>query len=213
MSSKAKLNRVVFKVPRSLDFFTEGGLTSQIGYGRDWWGIVVLKELVDNALDGCESVDIAPKIKIVLEADSLTVSDNGPGLPESTIAASLDYGLRVSDKIAYCSPSRGQLGNALKCLWAVPYVCSDDQHGVVEVDSRGLHFKVEIKGSNNDPQIVPLTPRKGFVKKGTIVKVTWPGIATCQTTPKSRVFTKWSSSLHCSTHTLHFLFRHLAKTR
>ena len=33
---------------------------------------------------------------------------------------SLDYLVRVSDKSYYISPTRGQLGNALKCLWARP---------------------------------------------------------------------------------------------
>ena len=43
---------------------------------------------------------------------------------ETTLERSLDYLVRVSDKAHYVSPSRGQLGNALKCVWAAPYVMS-----------------------------------------------------------------------------------------
>jgi DNA topoisomerase VI subunit B len=104
-----KLVRQTFVKSRSLDFFTTTGLSAQIGYGRSDWPAVLLKELIDNALDACEAADVVPTIKIVVKEDSLAVADNGPGLPEPTIAASLDYTVRVSDKINYISPTRGQL--------------------------------------------------------------------------------------------------------
>jgi len=141
------LHRQIFTVDRSLDFFTESGLSAQIGYGRRDWPAVLLKEILDNSLDACESVEIVPSIKISLEKDSLTVSDNGPGLPESTVAASLDYAVRVSDKINYLSPTRGQLGNALKCVWALPYVASGNSQGLVEVHARGVHH---VTGANRE---------------------------------------------------------------
>ena len=64
-----------------------------------------------------------------------TVEDNGPGMSQELIQRSLDYEIRVSDKMYYVSPSRGQLGNALKCLWAAPYAIDRrESPGHVEVD-------------------------------------------------------------------------------
>jgi DNA topoisomerase VI subunit B len=179
VSSAHKLVRQVFTKKRQLDFFNENGLAAQIGYARRWWPAVLLKELLDNALDICESADIVPTITVTVTEDSLTVSDNGTGLPASTLETSLNYELRVSDKIMYVAPTRGQLGNALKTVWVLPYVASDDARGLVEVDACGIHHRITISGSSQDPQIVHTT-QKSVVKNGTILKVTWPGLARSQ---------------------------------
>ncbi len=112
----ATLDRQLFTTNRTLEFFTEKELQMQIGHGRPLWPIALIKELIDNALDACEQAGIPPEIEITVEPDAVTVRDNGPGLPESTLRRSLDYLVRVSDKSYYVSPSRGQLGNALKCV-------------------------------------------------------------------------------------------------
>jgi hypothetical protein len=44
------LHRQIFTADRSLDFFTESGLSAQIGYGRRDWPAVLLKEILDNSL-------------------------------------------------------------------------------------------------------------------------------------------------------------------
>src|SRR5262245_16624904 len=110
------LQREVFETTRQLEYFSEKELSMQLGAAPARWGVVLIKELVDNALDACETARITPEIGITLTADGLTVTDNGPGLPPGLIERSLDYDVRVSDKTCYVSPSRGQLGNALKCL-------------------------------------------------------------------------------------------------
>src|SRR5712692_2898948 len=196
MSTTHKLTRQVFTKKRQLDFFTESGLTAQIGYGRRWWPAVLLKELVYNALDASEVSDTVPVVSVVLEADSLTVRDNGPGLPESTIASSLDYELRVSDKILYVAPSRGQLGNALKAVWVMPYVVSGDSLGLVEVDARAVHHRTEISGTNQDPKILRST-KKSSVMNGTIIKVHWPQLASLQADSESADFYKVIAKFAC----------------
>src|SRR5262245_11420346 len=55
----------------------------------------------------------------------------------------LDDAVRISDKSHYVSPTRGQLGNALKCLWAAPFVVSGER-GLVEVAARGVRHRVEV---------------------------------------------------------------------
>ena len=103
------LERATFEVSRELEFFSEKELTMQIGHRREWWSVALLKELIDNALDACETAGIPPEIDATFDDDGFSVRDNGPGLPAETITGSLDYLKRVSDKTFYVSPTRGQL--------------------------------------------------------------------------------------------------------
>ena len=171
------LKRAAFTTNRALEFFTESELRTQIGYGRKMWPAVIAKELIDNALDACETAGVSPIITIRLDAGALTVSDNGAGLPTTTIQQSLDYAVRVSDKKHYISPTRGQLGNALKCVWAVPFVISGNSYGKVEVTSCGEQRTIEVRLNrvSQAPDIaVQSVP---FVQSGTSIKVYWPEIA------------------------------------
>lgn len=61
MPGSGTFKRTAFRTSRSMDFFTESELTRQIGYPQNLWPLVLLKELIDNALDACESADIPPK--------------------------------------------------------------------------------------------------------------------------------------------------------
>src|SRR5215204_5428156 len=99
------LDRTTFQMSRLLEFFSEKELQMQIGFPMPAWPIALLKELIDNALDACETAGILPDIEVTLGNDALSVQDNGPGLPASTIERSLDYLVRVSDKAHYVSPS------------------------------------------------------------------------------------------------------------
>lgn len=84
-------------------------MTAQIGHGVADWPLVILKELVDNTLDSTEEAGIAPEIAISVRTDpgSITITDNGPGIPAATVADVLDYSVRVSSREAYVSPTRG----------------------------------------------------------------------------------------------------------
>ena len=103
------------------------------------------------------------------------MQDNGPGLPEKTLKRSLDYLVRVSDKSFYVSPTRGQLGNALKCVWAAPFV-ANGEYGLIEVMTRGMTYGVDVKLNHlvQEPEL-KLSQKPGFVKNGTLVKIHWPG--------------------------------------
>jgi DNA topoisomerase VI subunit B len=175
----ATLQRTTFETSRLLEFFTEKELTMQIGHRRAVWPLALLKELLDNALDACETAGITPQILVTVESDRLTVEDNGPGLPAATLERSLDYLVRVSDKAHYVSPTRGQLGNALKCLWAAPYVV-DGEHGHVEVWSHGQHHTIDVHLDRiaQAPQLAHAV-EAGLVKSGTRLALHWAGIASC----------------------------------
>ena len=49
------LIRQTFKQNRTLEFFSEKELSMQLGHSRRFWPIAILKELIDNSLDACET--------------------------------------------------------------------------------------------------------------------------------------------------------------
>ena len=174
VKTMATLERITFETSRELEFFTEKELQMQIGHDRDYWPIAILRELVDNALDACEMAGVSPVIDVGIEADAFTVQDNGPGLPANTIAGSLNYLNRVSDKSFYVSPTRGQMGNALKVIYAAPFVTSGES-GRVEIWTGGNHHTVEMSLDRiAQKPVIEHEVEEGFVKNGTIVKVHWP---------------------------------------
>ena len=99
-----------------MEFCTRRELINQTGHEVYEWPLVVIKELVDNALDACEEAEIAPVIAITVRGHSIIIKDNGPGIPAQTIKGVLDYNIRVSSREAYVSPTRGAQGNALKTM-------------------------------------------------------------------------------------------------
>jgi DNA topoisomerase VI subunit B len=173
------LQREVFETKRQLEYFSSNALSMQLGAGPARWGVVLIKELIDNALDACETARIAPQIRIILTPDGFTVIDNGPGLPPALIERSLDYDIRVSDKIYYVSPSRGQLGNALKCLWAAPYAVDADHPGHVEVVSLGVehHIAVTVDRIAQEPRLKHRMADAPICRNGTSITIFAPKIA------------------------------------
>jgi DNA topoisomerase VI subunit B len=174
-TSKTILHRTAFTTSRALGFFSEKELAMQLGFAADFWPIALLKELLDNALDACETAGVAPEITVEVAPQTLTVRDNGPGLPRQVLERSLDYLVRISDKAHYASPSRGQLGNALKCLWAAPYVLSAWRHGRVDVATGGVRYQIDVTvdALAQEPQLVLTTHEDAMIKSGTSITVHW----------------------------------------
>jgi DNA topoisomerase VI subunit B len=190
------LARTTFQTSRLLEFFSEKELAMQIGFPKEQWPLALLKELLDNALDACETASILPDIEVTLEPNRLSVRDHGPGLPVKTLKRSLNYLVRVSDKAHYVSPSRGQLGNALKCLWAAPYVVHGDA-GSVEITTGGITHRVAVTLDRiaQQPDLHHLPLPDGVVKKGTLVQLIWPGIAGCLDLEADPTFYKSAATL------------------
>ncbi len=170
----AKLERQVFETSRELEFFTQKELMMQIGHDEEMWPLTILKELIDNALDACEVSGTAPEIEIVIDEDGFSVQDNGPGLPEPTIQRSMNYLVRVSDKAYYVSPTRGQMGNALKAIWAAGFVANEK--GIIEVATLGNRYIVTVSLDRiaQKPRMVLEAKEDGVVKTGTFNRVHWP---------------------------------------
>ena len=169
------LSRTTFETNRALEFFSERELTMQMGFSRRDWPIALTKELIDNGLDACETAGVAPVITVRGDVQTLTVQDNGPGLPLSTLERSLDYMIRVSDKAHYVSPSRGQLGNALKCVWAVPYVMSPEHTGRVDVETGGTRYQITVSldALAQTPQLALIAHPDAKIKTGTAITLYW----------------------------------------
>ncbi len=115
MLESPQLQRTTFRTSRLLDFFSEKELVAQTGHSMSDWPFVVVKELIDNALDA------APVISVTVNEAGIEVTDNGPGMPADTIEGVLDYTVRVSSREAYVSPTRGAQGNALKTIVGMPF--------------------------------------------------------------------------------------------
>lgn len=175
------LQREVFSTSRLLEFFTEKELRMQIGHAPERWPLALVKELVDNALDACERAGVAPTISVAVDEDGLTVQDNGPGLDPEVLRGSLDYTQRVSTNTYYVSPTRGQLGNALKTVWAAAFVATGGQYGRVEVAARGQRHTVEVTLDRiaQEPRLDLTSEPDASVQNGTLVHLCWPGIASC----------------------------------
>lgn len=132
-----------FKRSLAADYFSEKELSSLIGCSPEHWHLTILKELIDNSLDAAEQVAETPSVEITIDAaGTLIVEDNGQGIPAEVVDGSLDFDYFVSDKNGRIAPSRGQLGNALKILFAVPLVV--DGQTIVEIISQGLHHNITL---------------------------------------------------------------------
>ena len=143
--AEAILNRQTFTFSRELEFFSEKELTTQIGLPSEYWLSVILKELLDNALDGCETASVSPDITVSVIADSICIEDNGAGIAPEVVTKILDFTTRTSDKVIYCSPSRGQQGNALKTILAIPFVLSaGKKDSRVVIESCGIRHDIHV---------------------------------------------------------------------
>jgi hypothetical protein len=119
------LERTTFKTSRLAEFCSQRELIAQTGHQVRDWPLVILKELTDNAIDICEEKEIA--VKVSTKTGTITIADNGPGIPPQTVADVLDFSVRVSSREAYVSPTRGAQDNALKTLLAMGFALDSNE--------------------------------------------------------------------------------------
>jgi Histidine kinase-, DNA gyrase B-, and HSP90-like ATPase len=178
------LERQVFKTSRLAEFCSVKELVAQTGHPVEQWPLVILKELVDNALDACEEAEIAPVIKIAVKmipgAAAITVTDNGPGIGAETVEAMLDFSSRTSSNEAYVSPTRGAQGNALKTVVAMA-LALDGTAGETVIEAQGVRhlIKFTVNGITREPEIEHIQEVE-LVHSGTSVTVRWPNSACSQ---------------------------------
>jgi DNA topoisomerase VI subunit B len=171
-----------------MEFCSLRELENQTGHEISDWPLVVLKELLDNALDASEEADVSPVVRVSVapQMGTITIEDNGPGIPEETIRGICDYTIRVSSREAYCSPSRGAQGNALKTILAMGYVLdrerlnrSDasgvDATGQTVIETRGIAHTILflVDQVTNEPRITHTT-MPSPINAGTRTTIKWP---------------------------------------
>ena len=144
------MKREQFETYRESEYFNIKELEAQTGQSYTKFANVILKELIDNALDACETANIAPVIDVRIEGNKdqilIVVADNGSGIDTSTIDRILNYQTRTSDKQAYRSPTRGAQGNALKTVFGIPFALSGED--------RDKTYPVIIKSKNTQHTIL-----------------------------------------------------------
>ena len=186
--NRQKLMRVPFQVSRLMEFCTLRELQNQTGHCVGDWPLVVLKELLDNALDACEELEVAPVVTVSVapKAGTIMIQDNGPGIAEETIRAVCDYSIRVSSREAYVSPSRGAQGNALKTVIAMGYVLDREKRQRLSedfaeatartvIETRGIAHTIvfDVDHVTNEPRIAHTTT-PSLINIGARITVNWP---------------------------------------
>ena len=140
------VKRTVFATPRAAEFLELRALQAQTGQPAEAFGHVVVKELLDNALDGAETAGRAPIIDIGTRTDDevtfVTVSDNGAGITPAIVTDLCDFNMLVSDKARYRGPARGAQGNALKTLLGIPYALDVTEPVIIE--STGIRHELQV---------------------------------------------------------------------
>jgi Family of unknown function (DUF6074)/Histidine kinase-, DNA gyrase B-, and HSP90-like ATPase len=165
-----------------LEFCSQRELIAQTGQAVETWPLIILKELVDNALDEAEEAGIAPVIAIEVETSdqTITITDNGRGLRPEVVADLIDFTHRTSSKEAYSSPTRGQQGNALSTILPMPFALAEarEEPGHVLIEACGIAHKI---GGSLDPirQEPAVSHRQAasLVKTGTRIVVRLPDSA------------------------------------
>ena len=166
--------RKTFSTSRLAEFATENELTKQVGHPVSLWPLVVVKELIDNALDAAERAGTAPDITVAVDSDSIVVADNGPGIPAATVRKLANFDAKTSSNAAYVAPTRGQQGNALQSILPMGYVL-DGRSGsvVIEASGRAHHIDFTVDPIRRTP-MVEIRSEPSAVKIGTRVTVRWP---------------------------------------
>ena len=172
--------RKTFSISRLAEFVSEGELVKQIGHPVRDWPLVIVKELVDNALDEAEEAGRPPVIEIHVDApeddlSEIIVHDGGRGIPAETVRALTDYSTRTSSRAAYASPTRGAQGNALQTIVAMPYALAGEDCETVAIESHGVEHRISFATDPIRQTPRPVIERRpSLVKNGTRLTVLWP---------------------------------------
>src|SRR5215213_6159936 len=174
-----KLQRTTFKHSRAAQYVDARQLQAMTGQPKRKFAAVVVKELMDNALDACETAGVPPEVGLVVASttetdsfDKITVTDNGLGIPPETVRGALDFNVLVSDKAAYRSPTRGAQGNALKTVFGIPPALGSLEPVVIE--ARGVMHEVRVWKDPAGELLVQCDDTDTPARPGTSITVSVP---------------------------------------
>lgn len=172
----AALQRPTFETSRAAEYFSKAELASQTGQPAHNFATVLLKELVDNGLDAAEEAGRAPVIGITVTyqggAITLSIADNGGGMPAATINRIANFETRTSSKSLFRSPTRGLQGNAFKTVIGIPYALG--LADPVMIESGGLRHAIHVNVTPAGAVRVNPAVSSSSITEGTAVTVTIP---------------------------------------
>jgi DNA topoisomerase VI subunit B len=168
-------SRETFQTSRLLEFTNRKELVTQIGHDVDEWVLVVVKEIVENAMDEAEEEGLDPVIDIVVRGGEMIFISNGRFDPK-VVPALADYAVRVSSREAYVAPTRGQQGNALQTIFALLANLDEvDHRSITTIESWGVahHITFQVDPVRQTP-VTHYSHGPSKVKDGTCITVRWP---------------------------------------
>ena len=171
------MTRTTFSTSRLLDFASVKELTAQTGHEDGEWPLVIVKELLDNALDACRGGRRCAGDHVQVDAAGSSSGTTARGFRLRRSGASSTSRPGSSSREAYVSPTRGAQGNALKTILAMPFVL-DGERGQVEIAAQGERHRIAFKVDRI--RQVPVVDHRGEpddCKTGTEIRVRWPDCA------------------------------------
>src|SRR5258708_36791694 len=181
---RPRIELVAFETSRLMEFCTRRELENQTAHQIDDWGCVVVKELIDNALDASAEAEIAPVINVSVTSNreigtTYVIEDNGPGIPAATVARISDYTTRTSSREAYVSPTPGAQPIRLRTILPMGYVLQSEAGAPLEsktlIEARGVAHAIRF--SVDRIRMEPMIEHdktSSDVRVGTRITVSWP---------------------------------------
>lgn len=166
---------------RDLDYVSLHGLSALTGCDPERLDEIVVKELVDNALDACGE---DPKVEVSFEEAGdlvgISVWGNGRELTKQDVTKITDFDRAYSTTFHYRFPTRGRLGNAFKCVMAAPYALSKRIKNPLTIISGGREYVVGLEINELGQRVrsrVSQVQRTPPTVRGTRVSVVLPKYA------------------------------------
>jgi DNA topoisomerase VI subunit B len=174
-------NDSILSRSRTLEYVNEQGLCALTGCQKNDFDIWILKELIDNALDACDTSNVDPRIQVKITRNNniviISVEDNGTGITREDLFKILDFTRFTSSKYFLKKPQRGFMGSAIKAIIGISFALKKI-HGQVPpviLTSRSLSHTINLEVTPLDNVKVNIDSVKADVT-GTIVKVPLPAL-------------------------------------
>ena len=177
-----KIERVAFTTSRLMEFCTEKELIAQTGHEFYRWPCVVVKELVDNAIDAAEEAEVPPSIKITLTSVTskspirIVIARQWSGHPLRRPSPVSSTTMSGSPPRKRSFPRRGA-GRATRsrrsCRWPMSSVARS--RGETWIEAGGVKHRIvfSVNQIKQEPVVQDIRSRSS-VTLGTRVTVFWP---------------------------------------
>lgn len=140
-------------------------LGQKAGVPRERLARLVMKELVDNALDAGGEVTAGHG-----SGNTYYVEDNGPGIhgTDEEIASLFSFGRELTSSKLWRLPTRGALGNGLRVVAGAVFACGGKLY--IRTDGRGMQLVPQFDGTTT---VTDVHEHRGAT--GTRIEITFAG--------------------------------------